>query len=74
MNRRELLARSLCLFGSPLLGLAATSRRYSTRAVDLVAQSNVIDMLGLLTLNWTLLDRWQQVAGAFTDAALRHVG
>lgn len=71
MNRRELLARSLCLFGSPLLGLAATSRRYSTRAADLVAQSNVIDMLGLLTLNWTLLDRWQQVAGAFTDADFR---
>ena len=34
--------------------------------VDLVAESNVIDMLGLLTLNWSLLDQWHQVPGAFT--------
>jgi membrane dipeptidase len=39
--------------------------------VDLVAESNVIDMLGLLTLNWPLLDRWHQVPGAFTDDTFR---
>jgi membrane dipeptidase len=33
---------------------------------DLVAQSNVIDMLGLLTLNWPLLEQWQKSPGAFT--------
>jgi membrane dipeptidase len=44
---------------------------YSARVVDLVSSSNVIDMLGLLTLNWSLLDRWQQVPGAFTAADYR---
>jgi membrane dipeptidase len=46
-------------------------RGYSTRAADLVAESNVIDMLGLLTLNWKLLDRWQQAPEAFTDVDFR---
>lgn len=41
--------------------------------VDLVAESNVIDMLGLLTLNWTLLDQWHRVAGAFTDDDFRRL-
>jgi membrane dipeptidase len=36
--------------------------------MDLVAQSNVIDMLGLLTLNWPLLDRWHQDPANFTDS------
>ncbi len=40
----------------------------STRAIDLVTQSNVIDMLGLLTLNWTLLERWQSAPERFGEA------
>ena len=32
---------------------------YSTRTIDLVHQSVVVDMLGLLTLNWQKLERWQ---------------
>jgi membrane dipeptidase len=44
---------------------------YSTRAVDLVAQSNVIDMLGLLTLDWPLLDRWQSAPDTFGEADFR---
>jgi len=44
---------------------------YSTRAADLVAQSNVIDMLGLLTLDWPLLDRWQSAPGNFGEADFR---
>ena len=35
--------------------------------MDLVADSNVIDMLGLLTLNWPLLDRWHKDPVAFTE-------
>lgn len=38
---------------------AATSRQYSIRAIDLVTQSNAIDMLGLLTFDWDKLERWQ---------------
>jgi membrane dipeptidase len=44
---------------------------YSTRTVDLVAQSNVIDMLGLLTLDWPLLDRWQSAPENFSEADFR---
>ena len=71
LYRRELLARSLSLFAAPLLGSASSSRTYSTRAVDMVAESNVIDMLGLLTLNWALLDQWHQEPAAFTDRDFR---
>ncbi|HVV43656.1 MAG TPA: membrane dipeptidase [Bryobacteraceae bacterium] len=36
--------------------------------MDLVASSNVIDMLSLPTLNWTLLDQWCHSPEAFTPA------
>jgi len=71
LRRRELFTRSLSLLAAPLLGYAAASRKYSTRAVDLIAESNVIDMLGLLTLDWSLLEQWQRVPGAFTEADFR---
>lgn len=67
MHRRQFLTSSLSLFGAPLIG-SASLRRYSTRAVDLVAGSNVIDMLGLLTLNWRLLAQWHQNPASFTNA------
>jgi len=60
--------------GAALLGVPLISRgrfqlfgqnEYSTRAVDLVQQSLVIDMLGLLTLNWQKLDRWQSNPKSF---------
>lgn len=44
---------------------------YSNRAIDLVAQSNVIDMLGLLTLDWQLLDRWQSAPDRFGETDFR---
>jgi len=71
MRRREFLTRSVALVAAPILGSAATSAGYSTRVVDLVAESNVIDMLGLLTLDWPLLDRWHQDPSAFTDSDFR---
>lgn len=39
----------------------------STRAIDLVAQANVIDMLGLLTLDWARLEKWQSAPEHFTQ-------
>ncbi len=39
--------------------------------MDLVGDSNVIDMLGLLTLNWPLLDRWHRDPAQFTDVDFR---
>lgn len=38
----------------------------STRAVDLVLDAYVIDMLGLLTLDWAKLFRWQRDPAAFS--------
>jgi membrane dipeptidase len=43
-------------------------REYSSRAIDLVQQSNVIDMLSLPTLDWSLLDRWHQSQDSFVAA------
>lgn len=79
MRRRELLTRSLSLCAAPVLAsrFALASRAHSARAIDLVAQSNVIDMLGLLTLNWPLLDQWQKAPAAFGEkdfAKLRNSG
>jgi membrane dipeptidase len=56
------------MVGSRLL---AGQSRPSARPLDLVAQSNVIDMLGLPTLNWPLLDRWHRDAATFGDADFR---
>lgn len=44
---------------------AAETIPVSTRAVDLVLGSVVVDMLGLLTLDWAKLFRWQRRAGSF---------
>jgi membrane dipeptidase len=67
LRRRELLTSSLSLLATPLFGSATTPHEFSRRAIDLVTESNVIDMLGLLTLNWALLDRWLQIPSAFTS-------
>lgn len=68
MRRRDFLSGSLCALAAPALGLAGSTRKYSARTIDLVQGSNVIDMLSLPTLNWTLLDRWRQDPAAFTAA------
>ena len=67
MRRRDFLT----LTAAPLFARAAVAPKFSTRAVDLVAQSPVIDMLGLLTLNWPLLARWQAAPGNFGEADFR---
>jgi membrane dipeptidase len=55
----------------------ATGKTYSTRVVDLVARSLVVDMLGLLTLDWPKLARWHSDPSLFTStdfAAVRRSG
>jgi membrane dipeptidase len=47
---------------------AGSTKEYSARAVDILERTTVIDMLGLLTLDWRKLRRWQQVPGSFTEA------
>lgn len=80
MTRRHLLALGatapMVNFGRCRL-FGATGPVYSTRVVDLVARSLVIDMLGLLTLDWPKLARWQAspaTFGASDFAQIRHTG
>jgi membrane dipeptidase len=47
---------------------AASLTGYSTRALDLVHASTVIDMLGLVTLDFKTLSVWRLHPEAFTDA------
>jgi membrane dipeptidase len=74
LHRRDLLKSSLSLIAAPMINagrcrlFASQSHGYSVRAIDLVAQSNVIDMLGLLTLDWPLLDRWRNSPESFREA------
>jgi membrane dipeptidase len=58
MQRRKLLSCGVSLFAGALANRLFAGQ-YSTRAIDLVSESNVIDMLGLLTLDWARLDHWQ---------------
>jgi membrane dipeptidase len=49
---------------------AQTAREYSTRTTDLVRTTPVVDMLGLVTLNWARLDRWHASPATFTSTDL----
>jgi membrane dipeptidase len=76
LNRREFLKYGFSLIGgsavaAPMVNrgrvklFPSSWREYSVRAVDLVRESVVIDMLGLVTLDWAKLERWERVPGAF---------
>ncbi len=74
MLRREFLTRGLSFsVSAPVIGTFSrlNAADFSTRAIDLVAQSNVVDMLGMFTLDWNLLDRWQHSPETFGDADFR---
>src|ERR1700749_4521965 len=47
--------------------LAPNEHAYSTLAFDLVRRSTVIDMLGLLTLNYSKLASWEQQPACFAQ-------
>jgi membrane dipeptidase len=52
-----------CLFAQG--PVAQSEAEYSTQALDLVRRSTVIDMLGLLTLNYTKLSTWEAQPACF---------
>lgn len=68
MNRRELLKRSALagagLIAAPMFNrgryriFADSAVEYSSRSIDLVQQSLVIDMLGPLTLDFDKQNKW----------------
>jgi len=81
LNRREFL-KAGALAGTGLLAAPMISRgrcrlfaddriEHSVRAVDLVGRSLVIDMLGLLTLDWPKLWAWQRTPATFGAADFR---
>ena len=64
MTRRHLLTVAAGTVTAPMVNFGrcrlfgATGKVYSTRVVDVVARSLVIDMLGLLTMDWPKLAQW----------------
>lgn len=81
LSRRDALKASLAaasaLVAAPMLNLgrfrvfAHSAADYSERAIRLVRESLVVDMLGLLTLNFPLMARWTRNPEAFTAAELQ---
>jgi membrane dipeptidase len=81
MTRRAML-RSAAAAGAGLLAapminrgnfrlFASSNAEYSARAIDLVTQSTVIDMLCVLTLDFPKQDRWMRDPELFTAADLK---
>jgi membrane dipeptidase len=78
LTRREMMkklfAGSAAVIAAPMLNLgrfqlfANTATEYSTRAIDLVRQSTVIDMLSVLTLDFAKQDKWMANPESFTAA------
>src|SRR5947207_4147703 len=81
MTRRELLKSAagagLMSFAAPMINrgrcrvFASSLKEYSTRAIDLVKRSTVIDMLSPLTLNFTKQAKWFANPETFTSSELQ---
>ena len=81
MNRRELLKRSALagagLIAAPMFNrgryqiFANSTVEYSSRSIDLVQQSLVIDMLGPMTLDFPKQNKWFVNPETFTTADLQ---
>jgi membrane dipeptidase len=65
ISRRALLTGAACVLGSPLINrgrcslFAQTEPEYSVLTLDLIRESTVVDMLGLLTLDFKKLAAWR---------------
>ncbi len=81
LTRREVLKRATvagtAIFAAPMLNrgryriFADSPNVYSARAIDLVRQSTVIDMLGPLTLDFPKQAKWLADPESFTAADLQ---
>ncbi len=81
VTRREMLRRTAVagagILGAPMINLgrfrifAGSPTEYSARAIDLVKQSTVIDMLSVLTLDFAKQDKWMANPELFTAADLQ---
>jgi membrane dipeptidase len=77
ISRRSLLRNAAFVLGAPLLNrgrfslFAQGEAEYSARTLDLVRESTVIDMLGLLTLNFKKLSAWRTDPANFQPSDLK---
>ena len=81
LTRREMLRRTAVagagILGAPMINLgrfrifAGSPTEYSARAIDLVKQSTVIDMLSVLTLDFAKQDKWMLDPETFTAADIQ---
>jgi membrane dipeptidase len=74
ISRRSLLACGACAIGAPFINrgrfslFANTQNEYSALTLDLVRGATVIDMMGLLSLNYRKVLAWQSNPAAFLDS------
>jgi membrane dipeptidase len=74
VSRRSVLKNAALVLGAPMVNrgrfrlFAQSAAEYSSATVDLVRQSTVIDMLGLLTLDFEKLSAWQTQPDRFRNA------
>ncbi len=74
ISRRSVLKAAAAAFGAPMINrgrfslFARSETQYSARTLDLVGRSTVIDMLGLLTLDYRKLSAWEADPGRFRQA------
>ncbi len=78
VSRRSFLANAACVLGAPLINrgrfsLFAKSEAYSSQTIDLIRGLTVIDMLGLLTLDYRKLSAWRTEPGRFQPADLKRL-
>ncbi len=73
-SRRKFIAQAAALISAPMIlrgsfpVFAGSNATYSTRAIDLMKQATVVDMLGLLSLNFPLMGKWASNPELFTAA------
>jgi membrane dipeptidase len=73
-SRRSILKSAALAFGGPMIDrgrfslFARGAPEYSVRTLDLVQRSTVVDMLGLLTLNFRKLWAWETNQNLFRQA------
>jgi len=76
ISRRSVLKGAALALGAPMINrgrfslFAQSATEYSARTVDLVRSSTVIDMLGLLTLDYRKLGVWETEPRKFPQAEL----
>ncbi|MFN0178214.1 MAG: dipeptidase [Gemmatimonadales bacterium] len=72
-NRRTFLATSMAAVASPWVArgrfpIFAAGAEYSARCLGIMERATVLDMLGLLTLNFPLMTKWNAKPELFTEA------